>query len=161
MTIGKSRLLEVAQVGVIAGLAGGLAEVAWISIYGAISGVSADLVAQEITRSIAPYASYSPVLAGILIHLILAVGLGVGVALAIRLLLLGYGRVYTEFGLVIMTLATVWAVNFLLVLPYVNPHFVDLLPYTVTLASKLLFGLAAATVFRIERLVRVVRHRAV
>jgi hypothetical protein len=36
MTIAKSRLLEVAQVGVIAGLAGGLAEVAWISIYGAI-----------------------------------------------------------------------------------------------------------------------------
>jgi hypothetical protein len=47
-------------------------------------------------------------------------------------------------------------VNFLLVLPYLNPHFVDLLPYSVTLASKLLFGLAAATVFRIERLVRAV-----
>ena len=155
MTIGKPRLLEVAQVGVIAGLAGGLAEVAWISTYGAISGVSVDLVAREITRSIVPYASYSSVWAGIFIHLILAVGLGVGVALAIRLLLLGYGRLHTEFGLVILTLATVWAVNFLLVLPYLNPNFVDLLPYTVTLASKLLFGLAAATVFRIERLVRV------
>jgi hypothetical protein len=54
-------------------------------------------------------------------------------------------------------------VNFLLVLPYVNPRFVDLLPYSVTLASKLLFGLVAATIFRIKRmrLVRVVRHLAV
>lgn len=153
MTTAKSRLLEVAQVGVIAGLAGGLAEVAWVSIYCAISEVSVDLVAQEVTRSIAPYASYSSVWSGILIHLILAVALGVGVALAIRLLLVGHGRVSAEFSLVILTLATVWAVNFLLVLPYLNPHFVDLLPYSVTLASKLLFGLAAATVFRIERLV--------
>jgi hypothetical protein len=72
----------------------------------------------------------------------------VGVAFAIRVLLLWYGRVYAEFSLVILTLATVWAVNFLLVLPYLNPRFVDLLPYSVTLASKLLFGLAAATVLR-------------
>jgi hypothetical protein len=148
MTIAKSRLLEVAQVGVIAGLAGGLTEIAWISIYGAISGVSVDIVAQEITRSIAPHASSFSVGAGILIHLTLAVGLGVGVAFAIRVLLLWYGRVYAEFSLVILTLATVWAVNFLLVLPYLNPRFVDLLPYSVTLASKLLFGLAAATVLR-------------
>ena len=88
MTIAKSRLLEVAQVGVIAGLAGGLAEVAWISIYGAISGVSVDIVAEEITRSIAPHASSSSVWVGILIHLTLAVSLGVAVAFAIRLLLL-------------------------------------------------------------------------
>ena len=78
MTIAKSRLLEVAQVGVIAGVAGGLAEVAWISIYGAVSGVSVDIVAEEITRSIVPHASFSSVWAGILIHLTLAVSLGVG-----------------------------------------------------------------------------------
>jgi len=157
MTITKSRLLKVAQVGVIAGLAGGLAEIAWISIYGTISGVSVDSVAQEITRSIAPHASSSSVWAGILIHLTLAVGLGVGVAFAIRLLLLGHGRVYAEFSLVTLTLATVWAVNFLLVLPYLNPRFVDLLPYSVTLVSKLLFGVSAATVFRIERMRLVVK----
>lgn len=161
-SLSRRRLLKVAQVGVIAGVAGGLAEVAWISIYGAISGVSVDIVAEEITRSIVPHASSSSVWAGILIHLTLAVSLGVGVAFAIRLLL-GYGRVYAEFSLVILTLATVWAVNFLLLLPYLNPRFVDLLPYSVTLASKLLFGLVAATVFRVKRmrLVRMVRHLAV
>lgn len=36
-----------------------------------------------------------------------------------------------------MTLATVWAVNFLLVLPYLNPRFVGLFLYSVTLASKI------------------------
>jgi hypothetical protein len=74
MTIAKSRLLEVAQVGVIAGLAGGLTEIAWISIYGAISGVSVDIVAQEITRSIAPHASsFSGGLGSLFISLSLSV----------------------------------------------------------------------------------------
>jgi hypothetical protein len=41
----------------------------------------------------------------------------------------------------------VWAVNFFVVLPQVNPAFVHLPPYGVTLISKLLFGLAAARVF--------------
>jgi len=35
-------------------------------------------------------------------------------------------------------------VNFLLVLPIVNAAFVTLLPYSVSLGSKLLFGLAMA-----------------
>jgi len=40
-------------------------------------------------------------------------------------------------------LALVWAVNFFLVLPHVNPAFTMLMPYPVTFISKLLFGLAA------------------
>ena len=161
MTTAKSCFVEVAHIGIIAGLAGGLAEVAWIGFYGAISGVSVDLVAQEVTRSIVPSfgASSSSAWVGILIHLILAIGLGVGVAFAIRLLFRGHDRVYAEYSLVILALATVWAVNFLLALPYLNPSFVDLLPCSVTLVSKLLFGVSAATVFRIERtrLVRISR----
>ena len=153
MTITKARFLEVARVGVIAGLAGGLAEVAWIIVYGALSGVSVESVGQEITRSIVPSyaASSSAALIGILIHLILAVGLGISVTFAICLSLRRHTRVFVEYTLVILTLATVWAVNFLLVLPYLNPRFLDLLPYSVTLVSKLLFGLSAATVLRTER----------
>jgi hypothetical protein len=41
--------------------------------------------------------------------------------------------------------------NFLVVLPYINPVFVHLLPYSVTLLSKGMFGLAAATIFRARR----------
>jgi hypothetical protein len=62
----------------------------------------------------------------------------------------GTGRI--EFGLVMLALAGVWAVNFLVVLPRVNAAFTHLLPYGATLLSKLLFGLAAAAVFRIGRL---------
>ncbi len=46
----------------------------------------------------------------------------------------------------LMALAAVWAVNFFVILPIVHPAFVDLLPYPVTLLSKLLFGLAMAQV---------------
>jgi hypothetical protein len=158
MTTVKTRFLEVVYVGIIAGLAGGLAEVAWISVYGAISGVSIDLVATEVTRSILPSfgASSSSAWVGVLIHFILAIGLGMGVAFAIRLLLRQYNLAYAEHSLVVLALATVWAVNFLVALPYLNPGFVNLLPYSVTLVSKLLFGVSAATVFRIERM-RLVR----
>jgi hypothetical protein len=154
MPTAKSCFLEVAHIGIIAGLAGGLAEVTWIGVYGAVSGVSVDLVGQEVTRSIVPSfgASSSSAWVGILIHFILAICLGVGVAFVIRLRLRGHDRIHAEYSLVILALATVWAVNFLVVLPYLNPRFVDLLPYSVTLVSKLLFGVSAATVFRVERI---------
>ncbi|MNC99822.1 hypothetical protein D3C83_182370 [compost metagenome] len=38
----------------------------------------------------------------------------------------------------------VWAVNFLLVLPYLNSAFVALMPAGATLLSKSLFGIAMA-----------------
>jgi hypothetical protein len=76
------------------------------------------------------------------------------VSLGLRLR--GHDGIHAEYSLVTLALATVWAVNFLVVLPYLNPGFVDLLPYSVTLVSKLLFGVSAATVFRIERM-RLVR----
>ena len=45
-------------------------------------------------------------------------------------------------------LAAVWATNFFVLLPAISPAFVHLVPYSVSLTSKLLFGLAAAEVFR-------------
>jgi hypothetical protein len=41
-------------------------------------------------------------------------------------------------------LGAVWAFNFLVVLPQLNPDFVALMPPAITLASKLLFALAMA-----------------
>ena len=38
--------------------------------------------------------------------------------------------------------------NFFVVLPVVEPSFVHLLPYSVSLVSKLLFGVAAAETLR-------------
>ncbi len=47
-------------------------------------------------------------------------------------------------------LVGVWAVNFFVVLPIVSPDFVHIVPYAVSLTSKLLFGVAAAEVVRNE-----------
>jgi hypothetical protein len=47
---------------------------------------------------------------------------------------------------VVGLLVAVWATNFFLVLPALNPGFVDLVPYGASLTSKVLFGVAAAFV---------------
>ena len=52
----------------------------------------------------------------------------------------------TIFLAALAALAAVWAFNFLLLLPLINPAFVSLLPHPVTLVSKLLFGVAMASV---------------
>ena len=46
------------------------------------------------------------------------------------------------------SLATVWAINFFIVLPVISAPFVHLVPYSVSLMSKLLFGIAAAETLR-------------
>jgi hypothetical protein len=43
-------------------------------------------------------------------------------------------------------LALVWAFNFFVVLPVLNPAFVTLMPYGITLTSKVLFGIAMGSV---------------
>jgi hypothetical protein len=45
-------------------------------------------------------------------------------------------------------LTCVWAINFFVVLPVIDPAFILLVSYPVSLISKLLFGLAAAEVVR-------------
>jgi hypothetical protein len=52
------------------------------------------------------------------------------------------------YAVSLATLAAVWAMNFFVVLPVVSPMFVNLVPYSVSLISKLLFGLAAAETLR-------------
>ena len=153
MTTARLGFVEILQVGALAGFAGGLAEIGWISLYGAAMGMPIESVAQEVTRSVLPVfgdSSWS-VWLGILVHLILALGVGVLLAFAIRFLLRDNGGAYSDLA-VILALAVVWAVNFFVTLPHLNPEFVNLLPYSVTLLSKLFFGLSAATVFRIDRM---------
>jgi len=48
--------------------------------------------------------------------------------------------------LAVVALSGVWAINFFVVLPTLNPVFVTLMPYGITLISKMLFGLAMAGV---------------
>jgi hypothetical protein len=48
----------------------------------------------------------------------------------------------------LLALGAIWGLNFFVVLPVVSPAFVHLLPYTVTLASKLMFAVAAVATLR-------------
>jgi hypothetical protein len=53
------------------------------------------------------------------------------------------------YATVSTALLIVWAINFFVVLPFVSPGFVDVVPYAVSLLSKLLFGIAAAWTFQL------------
>ena len=100
------------------------------------------LVAQEVTGSVLPTfgVTFWSAWLGILIHLILAIALGLGLAFALWHVLSASDGACAEYVVAILDLAVVWAVNFFVALPYINSEFVDLLPYRVTLVSKLLFG---------------------
>jgi hypothetical protein len=136
----KREAARVLTIGVVAGLAGGLAEVAWISLYAAVTSSDAALVARGVTETLR-INSPAPVLAGVSIHFALAALLGIAVAFAIQPLRLAGARL---FGATLWALAAVWAVNFMIVLPSLNPAFVEIVPLAISFVSKLSFGLGAA-----------------
>jgi hypothetical protein len=140
-------------VGVIAGFAGGVAEVAWIMLYQALTGNEAAQVARGVTDSVIPSLAAAPsaVALGIIIHMALAVALGVALALAIPRALPRIAGTLYEPLTVIAALVAVWAINFFVLLPIINPDFVTLVPYAASLVSKTLFGFAAAVVIRLAR----------
>ncbi len=138
------------QVGALAGLAGGAAEVIWVSLYASLSAAEAASVASGVTGTVWPVlaTSSAAVLLGIVIHMALAIVLGIAVAVLVPSVLPRSRSAVLEPLAVVGILIAIWAMNFLVILPIVNPAFVDLLPYGATLTSKVLFGLAAASVLR-------------
>ena len=142
----------VAAIGALAGIVGGLAEVIWIWTYAALTNGDAAAVARAVTHVARLDQEIPPVAGGVAIHMGLAAILGVATTLAIRPVL-GSLRRPGLYAVVAAALALVWAVNFLVVLPFVSPQFVDVVPYAVSLVSKLLFGVAAAWTLQFSRLV--------
>jgi hypothetical protein len=133
-----------------AGLAGGSAEIAWVAAYASLAPASGFEVARGVTQTLVPGAGELgwAVMAGIAIHMALSMALA---WLLAKPLLQGVARRFGEGALLpaaLAALAAVWAINFLVVLPVLNPAFVELLPVPVSLASKLLFGAALASVLR-------------
>ena len=126
----------------IAGLAGGLSEIFWIGIYSAMTHTGGLEISHQITATLIPAwagLSIAPLL-GVVIHLALSV------VLAFLCCTVFIGPLVRRFGHAgilpgsMVVLAGVWVINFLVILPVINPAFVTLLPFLVTLASKLLFG---------------------
>lgn len=127
-----------------AGAAGGMAEVFWIAAAAMALGTDGWAVSRAVSTTVIPDLAASSIApwVGLLIHFLLSIALAtVFVQTFSRRL-----GVTTLFLTALAALAAVWAFNFLLLLPLINPAFVALLPHPVTLISKLLFGVAMASV---------------
>lgn len=134
------------QLVLIASLAGGLAEIIWVSLYAATTSLTAATIAREVTASLVPAyaAGVAGVWLGIVIHMLLAVALGYVFAYMIWKPFAQPRGIVVTLMVSILTLASVWAINFFIVLPVLNPTFISLMPLLVTFASKMLFALAMA-----------------
>jgi hypothetical protein len=158
----RSDIRDVIKRGILAGAAGGLAEIIWVSLYASVTGGDAAVLARGVTTAVGVTALLpaASVTAGIAVHMMLAVLLGIALAglwqaLAPRL------RMNSRYTLTLAALAGVWAFNFFVALPAVSPAFVHLVPLSVSLMSKLLFGLAAAETLRRCAMAEVVTPQAV
>lgn len=140
------------QAGMLIGLAGGAAEVLWILLFSRLTGGSASDVAVGITATVAPGLATQPIaiLLGLGVHFGLAIALGLTVAASIRHLAPQIAGSLKEMFLIIAALALVWVLNFLVILPALNPAFVHIVPMPISLISKLLFGFAAAITLRLQ-----------
>ena len=131
-----------------ASVAGSLAEIAWVSFYGVLTSTNIGEVARQVTVSFSRELGETPMAAplGILIHLALALVMGFTYALLIWQPFARRAGMAVTLLSAALALAAVWALNFFVVLPALNPTFVVLMPYAVTFASKMMFALALAGV---------------
>ena len=133
--------------GAAAGLVGGLAEVLVVGAYSRIAGTHAAGVAGAIATAVR--VDPGSAITGLAVHMALSAGLGVALLAAAKGSgLLRSGSASLAYGWALLSLAAIWGLNFFVVLPIVSPSFVHLLPYPVTLASKLLFAIAAVATLR-------------
>jgi hypothetical protein len=148
-------VLETVRQGIIAGAAGGLAEIAWVTLYADATGANPVMLARGVTTAAGVDALFPaiPLALGVAVHMTLAVMLGVVLTVVWRSLTSHRLGAANPFLFMLIALVGVWAVNFFLVLPIVSPTFVHLMPYPVSLISKVLFGLAAAEALRRQRVV--------
>ena len=144
----RSTLASIAGRGIVAGAAGGIAEIIWIVVYASVTGADAANLARGVTTAAGAnlLLTGSSVISGTAIHMILAVMLGTALAFAWNAFSQRWPKQTSPYAALCAALGAVWAINFLIVLPLLSPDFVQILPYPVSLISKLLFGLAASAV---------------
>jgi hypothetical protein len=145
-------VLETTRHGVVAGVAGGLAEIAWVTLYAGATSADPATVASGVTTAAGLSALFpaAPVAVGVTVHMALAVTLGIALSFGWRALSSHRLDAAGPFPFVLAALVGIWAVNFFAVLPIISPAFIHLAPYPVSLMSKVLFGLAAAEALRIQ-----------
>ncbi len=137
---------EFDAVALFAGLAGGLAEVMWIGTYSLATGRNGFEIARHVADAVFPGVLSTPVAPALGLGVHFGLSALLGLVLARLLTSVGALRFGVLLPICIGALGLIWAVNFILVLPLLDPIFPSLLPAWVTLMSKLLFGAALAGV---------------
>jgi hypothetical protein len=130
----------------LGGLCGGLAEVLWVALYASLTPVSGVEVARQVAVTVFPAVAglaLAPAI-GIAVHLALSLALGVVFAWTVWFPFARRLDFPAAMAMTIAVLVGVWAINFLIVAPVVNPGFATLMPYGASLISKALFGVAMA-----------------
>lgn len=145
MKAGKSGSMVIsARQILLAGVAGGVAEIIWFMLLGVLLSMNVHDVASGITASVFPAwgSLHNSEFLGIVIHLLLSVSLA-----AVYILTLGRWSI-SRFGLLgqllvgVMSLMFVWAINYLVILPVLNPSFIEVSTYSLSLPSKAFFAIA-------------------
>jgi hypothetical protein len=127
---------------IVAGLAGGAAEILWIVFYGALTGLDSIAVARQVVITVLPATEavgYAPAL-GVLVHLALSLVLGLCFGFIVWVPYARRHGTAATLKSALVVLAAVWVVNFFVILPALNPSFVEIVPLGVSLLSKLIFG---------------------
>ncbi len=127
------------KAGALAGIAGGVVEVIFMAIYCSLSGKNG----MEILRYVA-YTFYNGgALSGLFIHLVLSLLIGLVFGLVVYSARhVGVHARYPVIAAVgVVMLVIVWAFNFFVLLPSINPEFVAFVPLEAAFFSKLSFGL--------------------
>jgi hypothetical protein len=132
--------------GVAAGAAGGIAEIIWVFLYATVTHADAASLARGVTTAtgLNSLLQGNSAAFGVAIHMMFAVALGIVLAFSWTALSRRSPKRLNPYAVMPVALTGVWAINFLIVLPLVDTDFVQIVPYPVSLISKLLFGLAAA-----------------
>jgi hypothetical protein len=147
----------VLSAGLLIGLAGGSVEILVVWLYSALTGGDAATVARHVASAVG--LDGASAVAGVAVHMGLAVALGIVLSAMVQSLAALLARDRAIWAFMMGSLAAVWVINFFIVMPVVSPGFVHLLPYSITLASKLAFGSVGAAVLQLLRPVHVGTRR--
>lgn len=147
---------DIFKVGTLMGFVGAMAEVGYMSLYSVFAGGSAKEVLSSVTYTFLSSDiawGFWGVPLGLAIHMVLGMFMGV-VVYSLYLLVSKRVNVFKKEGdsaishkftyimcYSLTALFAVWAINFYMVLPVINSHFLQIVPPLLALPSKLSFGL--------------------
>ncbi len=144
--------LKSLRTGILAGLLGGLTEFGWVTLCADVTGEEPRAFARGATSAVG-FRAFLPGFHSALLDL----GMNLAFVVALSVVLTFAWRAIARkrnltnpFPFMLAVLAALWVINFFVVLPIVRPGFVHLVPYSVSLASALLLGVAIAAVVREE-----------